>query len=85
MKVNKSWNGSKKWKCAASIESVEVTEIRKEKGKSIKSVAKNKIPRFTATRLTRGKTHAHTNYDDLMQTTIFHKVFLIMYSDLRRV
>lgn len=25
------------------------------------------------------------NYDDLMQTTIFRKVFLIMYSDLRRV
>lgn len=81
MKVNKSWNGSKKWKCAARIESVEVTEIRKEKGKSIKSVAKNKIPHGRRA----GKTHAHTNYDDLMQTTIFHKVFLIMYSDLRRV
>lgn len=60
MKVNKSWNGSKKWKCAASIESVEVTEIRKEKGKSIKSVVKNKIPRFTATRQTRGEnTRSH--------------------------
>lgn len=29
--------------------------------------------------------HTHTNYDDLMQTTIFHKVFLIMYSAVRRV
>lgn len=31
------------------------------------------------------KHELHTNYDDLMRTTISHKVFLIMYSDLRRV
>lgn len=35
--------------------------------------------------LARYKYTHYANYDDLMQTTIFHKVFLIMYSDLRLV
>lgn len=40
----------------------------------------NKIHHNARTTESGSDIYTLTNYDDLMQTTIFHKVFLIMYS-----
>lgn len=73
-------------KCAAaSTGSVEVTEICAREREEYKIRGEKWNSTLHSHTADARKTHAHTNYDDLMQTTIFHKVFLIMYSDLRRV